>query len=342
MKKRLIPLLLVLLFLIGCGPAPAEEPAASPTPEPTATPEPSEAADLPFSLTWEGIEYEGLYTGRLKTGLPEGWGTFDGMSAQRFAFRWEGGWTAGSPTGEGTLAADRYVTQVDGIPAAGSYTGAALAGIPEGEGRFTAVSDRGVGYTYTGDWAGGLMDGQGTLRYEAEGYYARLGTFTAGTWTPTWPEALASLGTCEPCFTLTEEQTAFLEAHPELWEGESHQNYLDSPYKKEYDRSLTLRGIFAQPALLEQPAWMALSALRTIRSYVVDVEGMPPFTVVIAADSTYSYPVEVILPDRIDGLRRGQRFHVYALPLAFGEYTTVLGERQTCLVMVAGDAYFGI
>lgn len=341
MKKRLIPLVLALALMIGCAPAPAAEPPATPTPEPTATPEPDEVRDMPFTLTWQEIEYEGAYTGRLKNGLPEGWGVFTGISPQRFSLRWEGPWTAGTPSGEGTLTADRYLTEVGGVPVAGSYSGAAAAAVPEGEGRFAAVNDLGTEYAYFGGWAGGMMDGQGELRYDGEGYYARLGTFTAGNWTPTWLEALSSLGTCEPCFALTEEQLGFLAAHPELWETESHQNYLDSPYKKEYDRNLTLRGVFARPELLEQPAWMALQSLRTIRSFVVEAEGMPPFTCVLAADSTYSYPVEVILPDRVDGLRRGQRFHVFALPVAFGEYTNVLGERQTCLVMIAGDAYFG-
>jgi hypothetical protein len=87
---------------------------------------------------------------------------------------------------------------------------------------------------------------------------------------------------------------------------------------------------------------MSVSALRVIRSWVAQLEDGTAMTCVTAADSTYSYPVRVILPDRVDGLRRGQRFHVVALPVCLSEYTTVLGASQTCLVMVAADVYFGI
>ena len=186
------------------------------------------------------------------------------------------------------------------------------------------------------------MDGRGRLEYASEGYYTRIGTFAAGIWTPTWLDTLETLGTCEPRFSLTEEQTAFLAAHPELWEEETHQDFLNSRYKKELDRSMTVRRCFTEPGCMDSPGWMSVSALRVIRSWVAEPEGGAVMTCITAADSPYSYPARVILPDRVDGLRRGQRFHVVALPICLSEYTTVLGEKQTCLVLVAGDSYFGL
>ena len=344
MKKMTAFLLAVLLLLSGCGGLSKPEPTPVPTatPEPTATPAPTAAENMPFALTWGEDVYTGAYTGALFGGQPEGQGTFQGSDKTGASLLWEGGWTAGAPAGAGILSADRLLTEVNGVTVSGTYEGDGVDGLPEGEGIFSAVSDLGVAYTYFGGWRSGLMEGQGSLRYEAEGYYAREGTFTAGIWTPTWIESLSAVGTCEPCFTLTDEQIAFLEDHPELWEEDNHQNFLNTRYKKDINRSLIVRKCFNEPALMDTPTWMSVSALRVIRAWVLELEGGAVFTCITAADSTYAYPLRVILPDRVDGLRRGQRFHVVALPVCLSEYTTVLGAKQTCLVMVAADSYFGM
>ena len=231
---------------------------------------------------------------------------------------------------------------MDGVSLSGGYAGEGASGQPEGEGTFVSVTDQGVAFTYTGGGHGGLMEGEGTLRYDAQGRYTRSGAFTAGGWTPTWLQALSALGTCEPCFSLTEEQIDFLSAHPELWEEDDHQNFLNTRYKKEIDRSLNIRRCFTDASAMDVPNWMSINSLRTIRSYVAELDGEHAMTCITAADGTYSYPVRVIFPDRLDGLRRGQRFHVVALPLCLSEYTTVLGTKQSCLVLVAADAYFGL
>ena len=49
-----------------------------------------------------------------------------------------------------------------------------------------------------------------------------------------------------------------------------------------------------------------------------------------------------IIPEAIDGLRRGQRFHVYGIPLTLSDYTTVLGQSAQCLVLLAGDVYIAL
>lgn len=344
MKKPIAVILVAMLLASGCGVLRRPEPTPAPTatPEPTATPAPTWLEDMPFTLTWAEDVYTGVYTGALHNGLPEGQGVFAGKDLTGAALGWEGGWNAGAPAGAGELTADRLMTAVNGVPAAGRYTGAGESALPEGQGTFTSVNDMGVPYTYRGSWHAGRMDGQGTLRYEAEGYYTRGGTFTAGQWTPTWIECLAAIGSCEPCFALTDEQTAFLEAHPELWEEETHQDYLNTRYKKDINRSLIVRKCFSDPGSMDVPCWISVSSLRVIRSYILELEDGTAMTCITAADGTYTFPLRVILPDRVDGLRRGQRFHVVALPVCLSEYTTVLGEKQTCLVMVAGDTYFGL
>ncbi len=340
MKKTIwIGLIAALALLAGCASAqPEPEPTPTPTPEPTATPEPSAAAEMELRVAWNGAEYSGVYTGGLKAMRPDGEGVFEGRSAARERFAWEGGWSAGEPAGPGTLTLDGLLVTIEGEPAAGSYAGEAADGVPEGEGTFVSADAAGTAYTYAGHWSAGRPDGHGTLTYDARDRYIRAGTFTDGTYTPTWKEALLAIGTCEPCFAFTPAQEEFIEQYPSLWEADNHRNFLKSEYKKIYDHSLIIKKIFQKPELLETPKWMGISALRIVRSWTVTLGGQS-FTCVTAADSTYTYPLRVIIPEAIDGLRRGQRFHVYGIPLAMSEYTTVLGERRECLVLLAGDVY---
>ena len=75
---------------------------------------------------------------------------------------------------------EHCIVSVEGRETAGCYAGDGCDGLPDGEGVFTGESETGVPFTYTGEWSAGLMDGKGTLSYDAENLYTRTGTFTAG------------------------------------------------------------------------------------------------------------------------------------------------------------------
>ena len=336
-KTILLPLFLALAVLCGCGKG-ETEPEPTPTAEPTATPEPTAAADMALTVVWNDSAYDGLYTGGLKNMQPEGEGRFEGKNAAQERFVWDGGWRAGVPSGAGSMTLDGFAATLEDEPAAGTYTGEAVSGAPEGEGEFSSADAEGVPYTYTGHWSGGKMNGQGTLTYAAENRLVRTGTFTDGEFTPTWLEALETIGTGEPAFRFTQAQLDFIGQYPALWEADNYRNYMKSDYKKIYDRSLILRKCFEKPELLDEPRWMGMSAVRIVRSWTVTL-GEHSFTCITGADGTYTYPMRVIIPEAIEGLRRGQRFHVYGIPITLSEYTTVLGEKQNCLVLLAGDVY---
>ncbi len=53
-----------------------------------------------------------------------------------------------------------------GLERTGTYSGAALNGLPHGQGSFTAVNDEGVRWTYTGEWSEGAMQGDGAAVWE--------------------------------------------------------------------------------------------------------------------------------------------------------------------------------
>ena len=296
------------------------------------------AEALPCTVNWQQGRYAGCYDGPLANGLPSGTGAFSGTNAAGQVLRWEGGWDAGEMTGAGTLTAARLMTTVEGREQMGAYSGDALAGVPEGEGEFRSVDETGVAYTYTGEWKAGQMEGRGELRFQAEDRYVRTGDFTGGSFTPTWIDALQVLGTMDPKFTLTEAQTAFLRDHPELWEAESRENFADSEYTRQTDRRLTLKSCFDTPETMAEPRWMLCYSLRIMDAYSGPAfPGGPVVTRITATESTYTRVIRIIVPGTVNGAASNAWMHVIGVPLQLSTYTTVLGQENTCLVMVAGD-----
>ena len=301
------------------------------------------AEDLPWNYTHGGSRYSGTYTGALEAGVPEGEGSFEGENGAKLRFSWEGGWSAGEPSGEGMLTDDRCVTTVEGTELAGAYDGEGKDGVPDGEGTFSGADSEDVAFTYTGSWSAGLMNGQGTLRYESELRYVREGTFTAGCYTPTDVEMLAALGTCEPCFTLTDAQRSYLAECSDLWERADHQSFFESTYDALAVGGASIAGCFSSEDYREDPYWMEIYAMRIITAHTgVLVSGGREMTLIMALDSSFEYPCLVLVPGSVDRLTEGNRFHIYALPLAVSTYTNTLGEECQCLVMIAGDIYTGM
>ena len=302
-----------------------------------------EAQELPWELLRGGSRYGGTYTGSLDTAGPEGAGLFDGVNAAGQRFSWDGGWSGGEIAGDGTLTDERCVTSAEGRETAGVYTGSGKDALPDGEGVFTGETEQGVPFTYTGEWKAGLMDGAGTLAYAAENLYTRTGTFSAGRYAADRLETLVSLGTCEPRFTLTDEQLAFLRAADDLWERENHQEFFTSAYQTLRDKSAYVAQCFSEDSFRTEPYWMEIYGLRilTARTGVL-IPGGAEMTYIFAYDRNGVYPCVVIVPGSVDRLVRGNSFHVYAVPLAVSPYVNTLGETRECLVLLAGDIYTGM
>ena len=297
-----------------------------------------EITGLPLTLSFQGSRYYGRYAGPVENGLPEGETVLELDNASGQHLRWEGGISAGLPAGEGVLRCDRLMTAVEGKDRAGTYEGAAVAAVPEGEGVFRSVDAQGIPWTYRGEWKDGLMDGQGELRYEAEDHLLRTGTFTAGSFTPSWQEALTVLGTGEPAFSLSQEQIEFLSRYPELWEGGSRTNFFDSPYRSEIDRKLTLLACFQDPEASQTPGWMEVYSLKVLSAYVGPAfSGGPDITRITAADKNYERVFYILVPGTVEGIASNLWINFVGVPIALSSYTTVLSTTHDCLVMVAGD-----
>ena len=302
-----------------------------------------EAADLPWEVLHNGSRFSGTYTGPMESAGPEGEGLFGGVNAAGQQFTWYGGWSGGEIAGPGVLTDERCVVLAEGRETAGSYAGDGRDGLPDGEGIFTGENETGVPFTYTGEWAAGLMDGAGSLVYDAESLYTRTGTFTAGRFTPDGLETLVSLGTCEPVFTLTENQLAFLREAAGLWDREDHQDFFNSVYKDLFDKTASLAHCFADDSFREEPYWMEIYGMRIITARTgALVPGGTEMTCIFGADRNYQYPCFVIVPGDVDRLSRGNPFHIYAVPIAVSPYINTLGEEKKCLVLLAGDIYTGM
>ena len=301
-----------------------------------------EVTDMPCGLTRDGNRYEGVYQGTLENGAPNGLGFFEGKNEVGYLLSWMGDWAAGAPGEEGRLCCDRLLTRMDGREIAGVYEGEAREGVPEGRGIFRSVDGEGVSFTYEGGWHKGVMEGEGTLRYEAETRYVRAGYFTGGSYTPTWLQALTAYGTCEPLFTLSEAQMMFLEDHPEFWEKSEHLDFMDTPYKDEFDKKLTVNACFEDPSVMEEPRWMCQYSLRVINAVSGPIfDGGPVMTRIMTTDGSYNKSILLLVPGAAEGLYRGQRVHAYALPLAMSSYTTVLAVEKPLLILLVGELYNG-
>ena len=302
-----------------------------------------EAQELPWELVRGGSRYTGTYTGSLDTAGPEGEGLFVGVNAAGQCFCWDGGWSGGEIAGTGVLTDDACITSVEGRETAGAYAGDGRDALPDGEGAFTGETEDGVPFTYTGEWKTGLMDGAGALSYDAENLYTRTGTFSAGCFAAGRLETLVSLGTCEPRFTLTDEQLAFLAAADDLWEREDHQEFFTSAYQALRDKSAYIAQCFSDDSFRTEPYWMEIYGLRilTARTGAL-IPGGAEMTYIFAYDRNGVYPCVVIVPGSVDRLARGNSFHVYAVPLAVSPYVNTLGETRECLVLLAGDIYTGM
>lgn len=180
--RKLIPLLLVLLLLAGCsqqadsalelstpdgsvmGSYTGEEAEGLPEGQGVFTSENGWVYEGSFSAgsfgtgrvsNYPAPQYNGSYTGTVEALVPQGEGQLS----------WEGGSFSGT-FDKGTPLAG----QAENFPCSvsfgenavsGLYTGALSAGLPEGEGRFTAEGGRTL--SYEGAFAAGLPTGKGTL-----------------------------------------------------------------------------------------------------------------------------------------------------------------------------------
>ncbi len=294
------------------------------------------AEDLPCTVLFRDEEVAGRYTGPVSGGVPEGEGDF--VCDQGRTLSYSGGWSAGAPAGPGTLTDDALYLTVEGEQVRGRYEGEALAGVPEGGGVFTGRTGENISFTYSGEWRGGLWNGQGSLIYDSELYYDRVGTFTDGVFTPDWRELLRTLGSAEPHFTLAPETEAFLEEYPELMDNaQPLPRYEESDYRLQWNRELTYDVYQAAPEDYLQ-SWMLFYSYIVLDRQVDETFGEEwRFTRLLTCNSVYERPMECFLFGDVPDLEKWTRITFFGVPLGQSTYTNSDGESIPVIVVLVGS-----
>jgi len=293
--------------------------------------------NLPWEIALCNITYTGTYTGTLEGGLPTGQGHFTGQSMLGLALEYTGSWRDGQPRGEGHLEAGHYAALWQGTLRPGTYAGETFDLLPQGEGCFTGQDELGF-FSYTGQWDAGAFHGQGRLAYEGNRTYVRQGTFCSGSFTPSYFEALNTVGTYEPLFSLREDQVEFLSQYPGLWDEEhTRRNYLKSEYSKLIDNRYYHALMLRTPEKYEN-TWLRLNHCRLIDRREVTFDNGLTIHTLTAVDGTYTYTYQCYLVGDIpEDLRQRSTMDMYVVPVGMSEYTNPLGETVPCSVVLVGD-----
>lgn len=293
--------------------------------------------NLPWNVTLCDIRYTGTYTGGLEKGLPSGQGQFTGQSLLGLTLEYAGNWQAGLPQGQGHMEAEHCTALWQGTLRPGNYSGETVDFLPHGQGQFSGQDELGF-FTYTGQWAAGAFHGQGQLTYEGNQTYIRQGTFTDGTFTPTYFEALNTAGSYEPLFSLREDQVEFLSQYPGLWDEEhTRRNYLKSEYSKLIDNRFYHALMLRNPEKYEN-TWLRLNHCRLIDRRELTFDNGLTLHTLTAVDGTYTYTYQCYLVGEVsEKLQQRSTLDMYVVPVGMSEYTNPLGEKVPCTVVLVGD-----
>lgn len=181
--------------------------------------EPVNVLQLPFKVEYDGIPFVGNYDGELLNNHPDGTGEYSGASTDgKYYISYSGNWNNGTFSNEGNLSTNHLTIHFSDIDRTGTYEGAVLNGVPEGEGMYSATNNDNIDYTYTGDFKAGLFDGQGRTVYDSDDYCTHIGTYVKGDFVPTVDEFLVSYATDPDAqFGITDEKREFIKSNSELF-----------------------------------------------------------------------------------------------------------------------------
>ena len=297
---------------------------------------------FPAAVTLCAEPIQGLYSGSVAAGKLHGSGS--GAFSGRFVSRengrsveFEGNWDMGSVVGEGQLTYEGFTVHTPTGDDRGAYTGSTLDGLPHGQGVFIARNSEDVDYRYEGEWTDGLWDGQGSLTYDSELYYDRIGTFSQGRFTPTGKETLAALGSAGVRFTVPEKTWEFLEGYPELFDRSATlPPYATCDYRLLWNLYQTYPVYSRDPEKYEG-TWMCFYNERILYRWREDSFGEDyRVTCLLATTTIYTEPVLAIVFGNVDNLDTAGSYNAYGVPLGMSTYTNVDGDEVPVMVMLVG------
>lgn len=170
-----------------------------------------------FPLEYEGKTLVGTYSGESFNLLPHGKGSFS-LDDDAGYFNYTGEWADGKISGTGELSSNFYVVHFSDVDRTGTYDGEVLNCKASGNGVFSASTDDGYKYTYTGEWKNGLYNGHGLVKYEDPGPYTMDGNFKNGDFSPAPVEYFTAIGTSTDCsYEIIDNAEAFIKNNPDIF-----------------------------------------------------------------------------------------------------------------------------
>ena len=170
-----------------------------------------------ITVTVNGTERTGTYSGEERNGIPDGSGVFesdDGLPELIY----EGTWKDGTARGEGTLHDAGYrltaETREGRFDVEGTYDGEVYDGVAAGEGTFASVNSENIAWSYTGHFAGGTFDGYGSTSWENGAY--EEGNYVNGQYTPTWTQVVVSMCKWDG-YEINKSSVAFMKSYESLF-----------------------------------------------------------------------------------------------------------------------------
>ncbi|WP_343210253.1 hypothetical protein [Anaerolentibacter hominis] len=279
--------------------------------------------DMVFTLNYKEQQITGTYTGDIRSGLPDGTGTFRSDETAPMKLEYEGQWEKGMLKGAGELFCDQFHVHYVDADRIGTYEGQAVDGVASGYGTFRAQNNMYDWYTYEGEWENDIFNGKGKMEYDDPFYKLREGTYVNGEFLPTAEEFYACYGTFALLeFHPSEKAREFLKEHENLFPADTEKEAADCTDEKilyqelaadpeQYgDKLFSSREFTVLQIIEETPVWG-----RTITSCIFTVPG---------EEETFAYCIYL---DNLDHLKEGDTVTFYGLPLGTTSYLDQRGER---------------
>lgn len=292
--------------------------------------------NYPYTLSYEGDDIEGLYTGELEDGVITGEGMFTDNSSD-IEFCYEGKWLDGKMSGIGKLVCNKYVVHFDYVDRIGQYDGATLNGLADGEGVFKSENDDNVAYEYNGLWKNGLCNGYGKLIYEKndDNFLNQIGNFVDGEFVPTPSEytQYCSLGENAE-FEISEETKEYIDKYEVYFGDNATTDYPEEliknvSYEEYQKKSYAYPALFIETELCKVENIWEHDRSTTVSDTLTEIYCSLAGDIFADLDVYYFGSLPDIYP--------GDKIKIIGIPVSYGSVKNVMGGQNPCMFLLASS-----
>ena len=177
-----------------------------------------------YSVEVDGVSFPGIYDGEILDMVPEGKGSFKTAEDSPAQWSYEGGFTEGKLSGEGTAEALPLDLLILDLNVPTYYTGQLKDGKAEGQGVADSASANDQ-FVFEGSFLDSKANGMGDLYLhiddydkEGRGRHMLTGNLTGGSWDPSIADQYQTMGFFSRFWDLdTSAAAAFLDNNPQLF-----------------------------------------------------------------------------------------------------------------------------